>query len=367
MTLLIKYQQYKKKWIPGKGNWKILRRSEGNGVGTEEKKRVYTIEDIARELGVSKTTVSRAISGKGRISAKTRAKVLDFIQEHNYRPNAVAKSLAHSCTYNLGLILPADFRSMDISFFKECIFGICEVAAQNDYDVLITLDNGQYTGQMERILDNPKVDGVIAARSEVNSPVAALLKERGIPFVIMGFTSDPEILHVDNNNREACRELTQLLISRGMRRLALLGGDENYCVTHSRFQGFKDACQQSGLSWQEQQVFMNMVDSTRVAAAIRELADKQVDCILCMDDFICNLAMIQLREQKIRIPQDVKIACFYDNSLLEHTVPSVTSLRFDSVELGKTACQTLLDLLAGKEAKSSILPGYRIILRDSTE
>lgn len=334
---------------------------------TEEKQKVYTIEDIARELGVSKTTVSRAISGKGRIGAETRARVLDFIQEHNYRPNAVAKSLAHSCTYNLGLILPADFGSMDISFFKECIFGICEVASKNDYDVLITMDNGQCTDQMERILGNHKVDGVIAARSEVNSPVVSLLKERKIPFVIIGATPDPEILHVDNNNREACRALTELLISQGMRNLALLGGDENYCVTHSRFQGFVDACEQSGLAWEELPVFMNMNDSVRVAEAIEALADKQVDCILCMDDFICNLAMIQLREREIQVPKDVKVACFYDNNLLEHTVPPVTSLRFDSTELGKTACQTLLDLLAEKEVGSSILPGYRIILRDSTE
>lgn len=83
-----------------------------------QEKKIYTIDDIAKELGISKTTVSRAISGKGRLSAETRTRVLDFIEKHNYRPNAVAKSLAQNRTNNIGLILPggeelsgADFSS----------------------------------------------------------------------------------------------------------------------------------------------------------------------------------------------------------------------------------------------------------------
>ncbi len=334
---------------------------------TENEKKVYTIEDIARELGVSKTTVSRAISGKGRLSAETRAKVLDFITKHNYRPNAVARSLAQSRTWNLGLILPGDSSAVDGSFFQKCIFGICQTASEHDYDVLITMENRERIDQMRRILENHKVDGVIATRSEVNSPIISLLKEKKLPFVIIGTTSDPEVLHVDNNNREACRDLTALLISKGMRHMALLGGDENYCVTHSRFQGFADACRQYGLPWEDQLTFMNINTSARVAQALEKIMSRQVDCIICMDDFICNLTRIQLREGMLRIPQDIKLASFYDNSLLEHTVPSVTSLRFDATELGKTACRELLNLLEGRPAESCILPGYRIILRDSTD
>ena len=75
---------------------------------TEEKK-IYTIEDIARELGVSKTTVSRAISGKGRISQATRDRVRAFIKEHDYRPNVVAKGLAQRKTYNIALLMPKDY------------------------------------------------------------------------------------------------------------------------------------------------------------------------------------------------------------------------------------------------------------------
>lgn len=148
--------------------------------------------------------------------------------------------------------------------------------------------------------------------------------------------------------------------------MALLGGAESYYVTRSRLQGFKDACEQLRLPWRDQLVFKNLTDSAQVAAAIRESVRMKSDCILCMDDFLCNLALIRLRELKVRVPEDVKIACFYDDRILEHTLPPVTSLRFDAAELGRAACRELLHLLAGEPAQSRILPGYQIILRDST-
>ena len=90
---------------------------------TEEKK-IYTIEDIARELGVSKTTVSRAISGKGRISQATRDRVRAFIKEHDYRPNVVAKGLAQRKTYNIALLMPKDYVATEFLFFKDllCVY-----------------------------------------------------------------------------------------------------------------------------------------------------------------------------------------------------------------------------------------------------
>ena len=106
---------------------------------TEEKK-IYTIEDIARELGVSKTTVSRAISGKGRIGQATRNRVLAFIKEHDYRPNVVARGLAQRKTYNIALLMPKDYVATEFLFFKDCMNGICEVASAHDYDIIISTE-----------------------------------------------------------------------------------------------------------------------------------------------------------------------------------------------------------------------------------
>lgn len=182
--------------------------------------KAYTIDDIAKELGVSKTTVSRAISGKGRLSAETRARVQAFIEAHNYRPNAVAKSLAQSRTYNLGMVLPSN---IELSFFQECMAGICGVASRNDYDVLVSVVNGKDTSQLERVIDNHKVDGVIVSRSTVNAPEVELLKKKQVPFVVIGTTADPELITVDNDTRRACKELTALLLKKGLRRMTLLG------------------------------------------------------------------------------------------------------------------------------------------------
>lgn len=114
---------------------------------TEEKK-VYTIEDIAQELGVSKTTVSRAISGKGRIGQATRERVLAFIKEHDYRPNVVARGLAQKKTYNLALLMPKDYVATEFLFFKDCMNGICEVASQYDYDIIISIIDGEDVSQI---------------------------------------------------------------------------------------------------------------------------------------------------------------------------------------------------------------------------
>lgn len=92
-------------------------------------KPVYTIDRIAQELGVSKATVSRALSGKGNLSEQTRRRILDFAQAHNYRPNAVAQSLARSRTCNLGVMLPSQSGILDGAFFSECLQGICGTVA----------------------------------------------------------------------------------------------------------------------------------------------------------------------------------------------------------------------------------------------
>jgi len=330
---------------------------------SQREKKIYTIDDVARELGISKTTVSRAISGKGRLSAETRAKVLDFIKEHNYHPNAVAKSLAQSRTNNIGLILPGEKERIDFSFFQECTLGICQAASERDYDVLSIVDDHS-TERVQQILDNQKVDGIIATRSEIDSPILSLLKAQHLPFTVIGSSSDHGVLCVDNDNRNACRDLVSLLISRGIRRMALFGGSENHCVTHSRLQGFRDACHQAELP--EQLVLLNLTSGPQIADAVEQAAVQQIECIICMDDFICSLTLLQLRMRRMSVPQDVKLACMYDSALLAQTSPSVTSLRFDAIELGRAACQELLNLLNGQNANSYVLPGYQLLLRDST-
>ena len=165
--------------------WGVFMESEEKNIYTEEKK-VYTIEDIARELGVSKTTVSRAISGKGRIGQATRARVLQFIEEHDYRPNVMARGLAQKKTYNLALLLPKDYAATEFPFFKDCMNGICEVASSYDYDILISMIDGEDLSQIQRLEANRKVDGMIVSRAVESSKAQKYLKSCKEPFVVIG-------------------------------------------------------------------------------------------------------------------------------------------------------------------------------------
>lgn len=149
----------------------------------DEEKRKYTIEDIARELGVSKTTVSRAISGKGRIGKDTRARVLRFIEEHDYRPNSLAKGLAQRKTYNIGLLLPLAYEAAEVLFFRDCMNGICKTASAKEYDVLISMTDGTDLAALRRMAANWKVDGVILGCLAERSAAQEYLLECGLPFV----------------------------------------------------------------------------------------------------------------------------------------------------------------------------------------
>ena len=148
---------------------------------TEEKK-IYTIEDIARELGVSKTTVSRAISGKGRISQATRDRVRAFIKEHDYRPNVVAKGLAQRKTYNIALLMPKDYVATEFLFFKDCMNGICEVASAHDYDIIISTEERKEKDK--RIVVIPNIlneTGISTLRAHLDN-MNSIMIENATPF-----------------------------------------------------------------------------------------------------------------------------------------------------------------------------------------
>lgn len=333
---------------------------------TEEKKN-YTIDDIAKELGVSKTTVSRAISGKGRIGQATRERVLAFIEEHDYRPNVMAKGLAQRKTYNLGLVLPLDYAATEFPFFKDCMNGICEVASKNDYDIIISMLDGKDLTQLQRLVSNRKVDGIIVSRAVVSSTSQKYLKENKVPFVVVGPSTDPEIPSVDNRNQEAGKELTSIMLMKGMRKIALLGGKREYSVTGSRYQGFADAHDEMGVNIDESLVIMDVDNQTKAAQAAKYAMENGADGILCMDDVICSMVLSYLREKRIRVPDQIKLASLYDSRNLEYNNPSVTSVRFDTVRLGKNACVKILKLLGENVEEDAVPLNYQVILRESTQ
>lgn len=332
-----------------------------------EEKHTYTIDEVAKELGVSKTTVSRAISGKGRIGAETRAKVRAFIETHNYRPNAVAKGLAESKTYNIGLVLPSDYAISDLPFFQKCMAGICEMAASRDYDVVLSVVTEQNVSHLKRILRNRKVDGVISTRTTVNDPVISLLQEERMPFAVIGRCNAEEPIQVDSDHEEACRELTSILLMKGIRQIALVGGSSQHWVSKHRLQGYLDAHEMLGIPVDQALIRMDQDGDLQVSKTVDELLEQGAECIISMDDALCRLVLSRLQERHILIPDQIKVASFYNSTLLEQNLPPVTSLKFDAKELGRIACRLLLERMAGKEVTNQTNLGYQVVLRESTK
>ncbi|MBR5636236.1 MAG: LacI family DNA-binding transcriptional regulator [Pseudobutyrivibrio sp.] len=326
----------------------------------------HTLDSIAKELGLSKTTVSRAISGKGRISEETRNKVNDYIKKINYRPSAVARSLAANRTFNVGLVVPADSALGEMPYFQTLMTGVCDRAMDYEYDVLIILADNDGITSLKHAVQNKKIDAVIVSRCERDSKVNRFLKQANIPYVIMGNPQDDEVLYVDHDNQGAAARMVETLIDKGITKMALIGGGENINVTISRLEGYKEGFKNRGLAVDDSLIFLNMHKSERLDPVIKNIMEDDVECIVCMDDMLCNSVLNCLHNQGVSVPEDVKLCSFYDSNLLSNSKPSITSLYFDAKKLGASGLELLMRNLDGEKVKSQTLTDFNIQMRDST-
>lgn len=329
-----------------------------------KKEKTYTLDAIAKELGVSKTTVSRAISGKGRIGFKTREKILEFIKENNYRPNVIARGLAEKKTYNIGLALPEELKAWDSPFSHKIMNGICETASLNDYDLLLLWISNNNISQLRKIVNNQKADGIILTRTMVEDDSVNFLKEFNQQFVLVGSSNDNLVTHVDNDHVNACKTLMELLLNRGLKSFVLLGGESQLCVTNNRLQGYQLALEKSKRKISSK-IILDVVTQTQIFIAIDELLKSDPECIVCMDDYICSIVMNYLNEKKISVPQDISVATFYRSEMLESFSPPITGLEFDEKKLGGIACEILIQKLKGEKVEDFINSDFRLFMGKS--
>lgn len=325
---------------------------------TVEKK--LTIADVADYLGVSKTTVSRAISGKGRVSEETRKRVQQYINQMDYKPNLIAKGLAQSKTFNIAVMLPSDCDMQELPFFQNCMCGICEAAAKRDYDVLTVYTVAGGLGGLERIISNHKVDGVVLTRTLVEDSAAEYLKKRNIPVVAVGSSADMSLIQVDHDHRSACRELTQHLLNQGIRKVGLIGGNESHVVTRNRYEGFADAFRMTGLPVDMNLVYFGAEKVQEIEAAVDNLLEKKTECIVCMDDMICNHVIQKLRETDRNLLNSVKVVSFYGGVSGSVLASQVETVEFDAKKLGSVTCNTLLDVIDGRQIATKQLLPYKL-------
>lgn len=326
-----------------------------------------SISELARRLDISATTVSRALSGKGRVGRETRKRILDYIEEHDYIPNIHSSRETEKAVRTICVTLPGEEDFAEMPYFQKIMLSIYDYLQMNDYDIIVIKIKANDITALERVIQNRKVDGVILTRTIEDSIAIHYLQREAIPFVVIGSYYDTEVYQVDVEQENACCELTSILIRMGIRKIALLCADISHVVTQNRYNGFVKAFEENNLEVDTSLVFDEVGYPLVAEKVIEDVLKQQIECIICMDDNICINVLNKLRKENVRIPEDIKVASFFNNSLLSNYYPAITCLDFDIRELGKSAAKMLLDILKGNDTPKRLELGYQVMLKNSTK
>ena len=304
-----------------------------------------TIKDIARALGVSITTVSRAMRDFPDVNAQTRQAVLQMAQQLDYQPNQVALSLVTSHTHSIGVIVP----NLDY-FFATAVRGIDEMAIEAGYTVLTCQSNESYGREITNTqrLMNGRVDGLIVSLSSETSNVDHFrrLLQRSVPMVFFDRVgSDLDATKVVLDNYDGAVQAVSHLIEQGCQRIAYLAGPSNLSISNQRKEGYLGTLEKHGLPIREELIVHCPFDQAHAYRATLTLLDsnQRPDAIFAVSDRIAVGAMLALRERGIRMPQDIALVGFNDEPLAKLLTPSLSSVSQPAFELGRMAAQLFVE------------------------
>lgn len=316
--------------------------------------KIFTMDDIAAELGISKSTVSRALSGSNRISEETRQKVKECARKHNFRPNSAAKALAINRTLNIACVMPLEATALQMMFFHECLSGMVSRSAQAGYSILVCMVGNRDSSQLENLLENRKVDAVILTQLKKNDRNVQILKKSGIPFDVIGSGAGDDIVQIDSKMSESCSEFTRLCVSRlndslgrsvAERKVLFVCGSLDVEANNNRLSGFLDGIESIADAKVKYSVCTQLEDLDD------EINLSDWDLILCSDDIVCAKVLDMLTARGLVPGKDVRAASFHDSILLEGRSPSVSALRVDAFSLGAEAVTVAVRMVDGGEYK----------------
>ena len=324
------------------------------------------ISQVARDVGVSVSTVSRALSGKGRISESTREKINSYLSEKQLIPNTREKRYTDIVTKMISVVLPGEENFASMPYFLNILLSVYDYFSIRGYQVNLIKVTPTDISNLIHAVEEHVMDGVILTRMVENNDEIVYLKQAGVPFVVIGPYDDPSVLQVDTDNEAACCDITNVLLQKGLDKIAVMCARQEHYINRKRFQGILKAYMESYMILDRRYVFYDTEFENIAEMAIEKVLASDVNCILCMDDNICLVILRILRKKGIPVPERIKVASLHNSNLLDEWYPPVSCVHFDVDELGKEASRILyVYLTENKRLPKSIL-GYELQMKAST-
>jgi LacI family transcriptional regulator len=326
-----------------------------------------TIEDIARHAGVSPSTVSRVLNGSKRVAEAKRARVLAAIEQHQYRPNVVARGLVRGRSMMVG-VLVQDIAS---PFFAKMVEGVEQGLDRGAYRPMLTTTHWRTEDEADelrslQLLLERRVDGVIVLGGHIpDEDLRAIAAQ--IPLVVVARRIpglESQCVYVDNEG--GAYRATRYLLGLGHTRIAHIAGTSGHPDAADRLKGYCRALAEAGLTVDERLIVPGQFEEESGMAGVEELLTRgeRFTAIFAANDQTAYGAMLALFNHGYRIPTDMSLVGFDDQFLSAYTLPPLTTVRQPSIEMGRAAAEGLLRLIDGQEP---ILPHFPtdLIIRKS--
>jgi LacI family transcriptional regulator len=337
------------------------------------KKERATIHDIARELNITASTVSRALNDHPRISDTTKRSVMEVAEKLSYHPHRIAAALRNGKSRIIGVIIPM----ADRSFFGSIVRGVEEVANSANYQVMVcqTYEDPRKEAAAVDALLNSRVDGIIASLSKGTQDFTHFqkVKSKGIPLIMFDRASDElEVSHVVIDDYLAAYRAVEHLIQQGCRRIAHFTNIQKINIYKERLRGYKAALEHYGLDFDADLVVesnMQLEDGRNSMLKLLEL-QQLPDAVFSSSDLGAMGAMQVLKEKNIRIPQEVALVGFSNEPFTMFSDPPLTSVDQHCKRMGNTASEIFLEeVKASPEHKfisKKIVLAPELVIRQSS-
>jgi DNA-binding LacI/PurR family transcriptional regulator len=313
------------------------------------KRHQVTIIDIARELNLSKSTVSRVLTGHPSVKPATRQAVMELAEKWDYQRNMLALSLVTKKTNTIGIIVP-EFYS---SFFPQVIMGAQEVAARAGYNTIICQSNETYETEVAntKVMLANQVDGLLVSLTKEtrNFDHLGVFQRKGIPLVFFNrVCDDMETPKVIVDDYDGAFRAVDHLVQRGRKRIAHLAGPSSLIISIKRLNGYKAALRKNNIELDEDLIIPYDLDLSKVRIYVNHFLnlDAPPDALFCINDPTAIEAIQVIKKRGLKIPKDISVVGFSDEYASGLIDPPLTTVAQPVKDMGRTAAQLLLDQIS---------------------